>query len=428
MGYKVIFSNKPDIIVCGSILGKKKIINKNTKIWGVGLHFNEELINMKNPDFFYAVRGKLTLNKIKITSDIVLGDPGLLLSRFYRPLTKTKYDICIVSHYIDYNYFNENFGDKYFIINMGTNNIEQIANSINKCNFIFSSSLHGIIFSHSLGIPAVHLEYKLLNSKNNFKFKDYYSILDIPYIKEDLKKDNLNNIIKKIKDSRIKYLPSRTIVKQIQDNLLFCFPYQKMTNIIYTIYKKDIKYINSWSEYHLNLGFDNIYIFAYESNSNNYIGDLFHDKYKSRIHLLNINDRILQKNNLYNNFFNKFKFNYKWCAHIDINEYIILEKWNHLYQFLNLAFFKNVSIISLKIFQYSYNKDKTNKYPIEDKMKIITKRFQSKLLYKLDNYRFINRKNILKSNIFSKSHIFYNRKTLDFSNNKSIYIIKFLNK
>ena len=70
-----------------------------------------------------------------------------------------------------------------------------------------------------------------------------------------MKKDNLNNIIKKIKDSRIKYLPSRAIVKQIQDNLLFCFPYQKMTNIIWAIYENDIKYINSWCEYLLNLGF-----------------------------------------------------------------------------------------------------------------------------------------------------------------------------
>ena len=67
---------------------------------------------------------------------------------------------------------------------MGTNDIENIANSINKCNFIFSSSLHGIIFSHSLGIPAIHLENRILDSKNNYKFKDYYSTLDIPYIKE----------------------------------------------------------------------------------------------------------------------------------------------------------------------------------------------------------------------------------------------------
>ena len=188
MGYNVIFSETPHIIICGSILGFNNYISNNTKIWGVGFHLNEEKSILQNQNLFYAVRGKLTLDKLKLNSNIALGDPGLLLSFFFKPKTKKQYDICIISHYIDYQFFLKNYGNKYFIINMGTNNIEKIANSINKCNFIFSSSLHGIIFSHSLGIPAVHLEYNRLDSKKNFKFKDYYSILDIPYIKEKLKK------------------------------------------------------------------------------------------------------------------------------------------------------------------------------------------------------------------------------------------------
>ena len=196
MGYKVQFSYDPNIIICGSILGRFTKKNKELKIWGAGFHRPKDKTNIKNPYLFYAVRGKLTLNKINKASDIALGDPGLLLSKFYKPLTKKKYDICIVSHINDYIYFKKTFGNKFFIINMGINNVEQIANSINECRFIFSSSLHGIIFSHSLGIPAVHLEYKMLSSKKNFKFKDYYSVLDIPYTKEELKKENFNNIIK----------------------------------------------------------------------------------------------------------------------------------------------------------------------------------------------------------------------------------------
>ena len=33
---------------------------------------------------------------------------------------------------------------------MGINDVEKVAYEINKCYFVFSSSLHGIIFSHSL--------------------------------------------------------------------------------------------------------------------------------------------------------------------------------------------------------------------------------------------------------------------------------------
>ena len=230
MGYKVQFSNTPDIIICGSILGLNEYICNHTKVWGVGFHFDKEFTILKNPNLFYAVRGKLTLNKLKMNSNITLGDPGLLLSHFFKPITQKVYDICIVSHYIDFQFFKKTYGNKFFIINMATNNIEELANSIHKCNFIFSSSLHGIIFSHSLGIPAIHLEYKKLTSKNNFKFKDYYSVLDIPYIKEDLKKKNLYYIIKKYKKNRFKFLPNKKIIKQIQNNLLFSFPFKNKNN------------------------------------------------------------------------------------------------------------------------------------------------------------------------------------------------------
>lgn len=229
MGYQVQFSRTPDIVVSGSILGNLRY--KNTKIWGAGFHFDTQNPRIKNPNLYYAVRGKLSLNilknKLNFTSNISLGDPGLLLSRFFKPKTKKEFDICIVSHYWDYHFFMKSFSQKYHIINMGSNDIEKIANSINKCNFVFSSSLHGIIFSHSLGIPSVHLENLMLCSKKNFKFKDYFSVLKIPYTKEKLKNNNFLYIVKKYKKKRYKYLPKKTIIKQIQDSLLSSFPFKK---------------------------------------------------------------------------------------------------------------------------------------------------------------------------------------------------------
>ena len=41
MGYKVNFSNTPDIVVCGSIL--EDIKYNNTKILGVGFHLDKEI-------------------------------------------------------------------------------------------------------------------------------------------------------------------------------------------------------------------------------------------------------------------------------------------------------------------------------------------------------------------------------------------------
>ena len=68
---------------------------------------------------------------------------------------------------------------------MGINDVAKVANKINKCNFVFTSSLYGIFFPHSLDVPAIHIENIQLMSKNNFKFKDFffYSVLVITYIK-----------------------------------------------------------------------------------------------------------------------------------------------------------------------------------------------------------------------------------------------------
>ena len=348
MGYNVQFSNTPDLVICGSILGFSKNISKNTKIWGAGFHFKEQFPPINNKYSYYAVRGKLTLNKLKFDSNIALGDPGLLLSRFFKPETEKQYDICIISHYIDYQDFTKNFGNKFFIINMANNNIEEITNSINKCNFIFSSSLHGIIFSHSLGIPAVHLENKTLLSKENFKFKDYYSNLNIPYIKEDLKKDSLDFIIKKYKKNRDKYLPDHRIINQIQDRLLFSFPYQKMNNVICTIIKNENKEINNWCNYHLNIGFDNIYIFYNNNKYVDYIGIFIDKKIRNKVHFQTINNSQISEQLIYTNFYNKFKFNFKWCAFFNSDRFIVLYRANNINKILN-KYIKTVFLIRLLV-------------------------------------------------------------------------------
>lgn len=230
MGFIVHFSKKPEILVSGSSLGIINSFDSNPKIWGPGFHNYEDKIYINNLNNIYAVRGKLSFKKLNVTKKIALGDPGLLLSHFFKSRAKKDYDICIISHFIDYGIFKKRYGDKFNVINMGSNNIEKIANSISRCNFIFSSSLHGIIFSHSLGVPAIHLENKELVSKRNFKFKDYYSVLDIPYIKEDLKIVNFNTIIKNYSKDRFKYLPNKKLIKRIQKDLLLSFPFNNFKN------------------------------------------------------------------------------------------------------------------------------------------------------------------------------------------------------
>lgn len=218
LGYKIeLDKENPRLITCGSILGFNEI-TKNTIVWGSGFMNSEDELKC-NIDNIFAVRGKLTYNKLHIDKDIVLGDLGLLASEFYKPASTKKYKYAIVVNEEDYNYFTTHYKDTR-IINISSNNIEQVLDEINECEFIFSNSLHGIIFAHSLHIPAIHLEYRFIGSRDNFKFKDYYSVLDIEYTKQEFKEDL--SFVNFYLENKEKYVPSN--IEEIQDNLLKSFP------------------------------------------------------------------------------------------------------------------------------------------------------------------------------------------------------------
>ena len=63
-------------------------------------------------------------------------------------------------------------------ISILTDDIENLADEIVSCDIILSSSLHGIIFAHSYGIPAYHVQFKDFFNNGNYKFNDYYSSFD----------------------------------------------------------------------------------------------------------------------------------------------------------------------------------------------------------------------------------------------------------
>ena len=122
-------------------------------------------------------------------------DPGLLLSLLYAPgrEIEKKHDIGIVAHYYDEAEIRKILGGKYHIISMDTSDIRALADEILSCRMILSSSLHGIIFSHSYGVPAYHIQLNDFFNNGNFKFADYYSSFEgLKYRKFRFKSKNLD--------------------------------------------------------------------------------------------------------------------------------------------------------------------------------------------------------------------------------------------
>lgn len=174
-----IFRKKWHYIIIGSILRRAK---EHSIIWGAGIMFhNSEVPKAK----FLLVRGPLTRNRLLQLGYNVperYGDPALLISLFNKPKAKKKFKIGIVPHFLDYQEVYNKFGthDGIRIINLLTNNPQEVIDEINNCEKILSSSLHGIIVAHALNIPVlwIKISEKL---RDDIKFYDYYASIKIEW-------------------------------------------------------------------------------------------------------------------------------------------------------------------------------------------------------------------------------------------------------
>lgn len=167
-------ANQKHVIVCGSILTE---CNDNSTLWGPGMANYHDEINCK-PDI-RMVRGKLTAGKLGV--DCPVGDPCLLMPRFYLPKSEKQHKIGIIPHWKDTVNVLE-MG--HYIINPLKPALEVIQDILS-CEMIISSSLHGLILADAYGVPNRWLETGTAIGGDGFKFDDYYSTTDRPKIRNN---------------------------------------------------------------------------------------------------------------------------------------------------------------------------------------------------------------------------------------------------
>lgn len=143
----------------------------------------------------HMVRGEITKKNISLckpnfnTDNLIMGDPGLLITYFIsNKSVEKKYEYGILLHCCDQELFKYYFSDDIkkrsdvLIIDILVlnNNFEDFSNNILSCKKILTSSLHGVVFSHSLNVPVswISLSRSILQ-KEGTKFHDYLSIYNI---------------------------------------------------------------------------------------------------------------------------------------------------------------------------------------------------------------------------------------------------------
>ncbi len=102
---------------------------------------------------------------------------------------------------------------------------------------------------------------------------------------------------------------------------------EKNDAVICCVALDEEKYIDEWINYHLKLGFNKIYI--YDNSDNNSLAHINNDK----IIVIHFPGKVQQMNS-YNDFFQKYSKNHKWCAIIDCDEFIVLKEYNNIIEFL----------------------------------------------------------------------------------------------
>lgn len=183
LGKETSVAKKDDekILCIGSILQNAQ---EGDIIWGSGIKgSSNSFINKVNNLDVYAVRGPLTLdflrrNNIDISKVTEVFDPGVFISRIYEKEIESfnslanESDFRIVPHYNDDLYLRRKYpklADKF--VSVDCLPLDFIA-SILGADKVITSSLHGIIFAESLGVPAIWLAPA--NGEDELKYYDYY--------------------------------------------------------------------------------------------------------------------------------------------------------------------------------------------------------------------------------------------------------------
>jgi hypothetical protein len=225
----VVYASKRhcDLVAMGSLLDrfKERLFHARIHVWGTG--FIEEKRPRKSRFHYHALRGRHSARLIKGLVLDTYGDPGLLADVLWPELRKVtkRYRVGIVPHYEDRDdpkvkaIANQLF--QCTVIDV-FDDVTEVLRQIASCEFVLSSSLHGLIVADAFGTPNAWIKVSDKVRGDDFKFYDYYSIYD-------LDRDMAPFPVERISERDIRRATeeySRPGVDDIKYNLIRAFPFK----------------------------------------------------------------------------------------------------------------------------------------------------------------------------------------------------------
>ncbi len=171
------------LILVGSILNHIRP-NQNALVYGPGFITSDDNPNRLKGNRIAGVRGKLSKKKIEEafpgTKVRVCSDPGLLMKTVMAPSFEASKALKVgaIVHSVDRElYLKSSFNHIPIIEHY--KGLERFLTDIQSYSHVISTSLHGMIFCHSLGIPVLPVAISNKITGGSFKFRDYLSSVKI---------------------------------------------------------------------------------------------------------------------------------------------------------------------------------------------------------------------------------------------------------
>lgn len=194
-GRKVVNSNNVFLPFCEKYLVIGSLIEEfttsDTIIWGSGAIEGGEKRIKSIPRNICSVRGRLSRNYLLnrgVVCPAVFGDPALLLPHIYNPIIKKKYKYGIIPHVCDIEDSKITnlkllLGEDTLIISFKDyGDWHNVIDNIKSCDYILSSSLHGLIISDAYSVPNGWIKVSDKIQGGFFKYQDYFSGVNREFI------------------------------------------------------------------------------------------------------------------------------------------------------------------------------------------------------------------------------------------------------
>lgn len=166
-----------DVIGMGSILN---LVPENFSgtVLGAGFLWPSSRGRFETADL-RILRGRLTAERCRAPASTVLGDPGLLVRRLRPDGIEKRHTLGLVPHFLEQEdeplrQLLRRYPAETVFIDVRNPPVEVIR-AVAECEFIASSSLHGLVAADALGVPNAWIVQSDKVRGRGFKFRDYYS-------------------------------------------------------------------------------------------------------------------------------------------------------------------------------------------------------------------------------------------------------------